>query len=102
MSELLSFRAKTGTFITNVEDLCGPEHSPSVIWNGCFGRTKLCLLASKVLSLPATSVECERNFSIRGFIHSKVTVDIYSFFSLILLYLNTKYTLHLFYRPEIG
>lgn len=72
--ELLEFRSNAGSFNSPLaaSGLLA-KAAPIKIWTCCFAKTKLFFLASKILSLPVTSAECERNFSLRALVHNKVT-----------------------------
>lgn len=72
MLELTDFRSKSGDFDSPLVDLVA-DATPLKIWTCCFGKTKLFLLASKILALPVTSAECERNFSLRALVHNKIS-----------------------------
>ena len=45
--------------------------SPTAWWTGLCRQCELSKIASKILSLPATSASCERSFSAQANVHSK-------------------------------
>ncbi|XP_050064712.1 uncharacterized protein LOC126553609 [Aphis gossypii] len=71
MNDFAQFKVKEGIFSNSyIWDACVESIKPMVWWNAFCSPTELSKLASKILSLPATSAACERTFSTYKDIHS--------------------------------
>ncbi|KAL4103209.1 hypothetical protein QTP88_018586 [Uroleucon formosanum] len=71
MYDFAQYKVKEGIFSnTYVWEACANNLEPAVWWNAYCSSTELSKLASKILSLPATSAACERTFSTYNDVHS--------------------------------
>ncbi|XP_026278350.2 uncharacterized protein LOC113206468 [Frankliniella occidentalis] len=71
IASLAAFRTRTGFFahegVWRAADTC----VPNVWWAGVCATEPIAPLARRILSLPPSVAECERNWKLRKFIHSK-------------------------------
>ncbi|KAL5237672.1 hypothetical protein ACI65C_005082 [Semiaphis heraclei] len=71
MYDFAHYKVKEGIFSnTYVWEACVNSLEPAVWWNAYCSSTELSKLASKILSLPATSAACEKTFSTYKDVHS--------------------------------
>lgn len=71
LADIANYRTRQDIWSNNFIWKCVEKVTPLTWWNSFCSSTNLCVIANKVLSVPATSAATERSFSTFSNIHTK-------------------------------